>query len=382
MRVDPQLALAASARGWADTLHRFLADHGGARVRFHLLTPEDALSEDYDVLLIDDICSFLTPYLVERVTRAGRRVVGIYDPGEFPDGKDRLLEAGVHDVVEADAHPDEFLRVVARVLSLQPPPPLPEKTTVRPPAASGRVVAVGAPVGGCGATEVAVTLASILASSPAAVLVDADDLAPSVAQRLSLPLHPNLRTALDLLHFRHTDLEQALHPVGRLRVLPGLASGRDWGEVRPYDVVELVERLAADGSWVVVNVGGQLDPAGAGEGWGRYGLSRAMVARADHLVAVTLPSPVAVTRLVEWAAEARILAPETPLTVVLNRAPRSGFQRAEVEEELSRMLPEAQLVVAPVDGSVEEAAWEGRMVGRGRFRRALEGLAAVVGGSR
>lgn len=38
--IETELALAMSARNWADELHRFLADHGGARVRVTAMGPE------------------------------------------------------------------------------------------------------------------------------------------------------------------------------------------------------------------------------------------------------------------------------------------------------------------------------------------------------
>ena len=61
MSLGPELALAASARGWPDQLHRFLLDHGGGRVLARVMGPEQAAHDAYEVLLIDDVCSFLTP---------------------------------------------------------------------------------------------------------------------------------------------------------------------------------------------------------------------------------------------------------------------------------------------------------------------------------
>ena len=112
---DIEIALAVSTRQWSEHLHRFLVDHGGARVRLHVMQPGDAFSERFDVLLIDDICSFLSPHLVEKLNRADRRVVGVYDPDEFPDGKDRLLACDVTEVIEAHADPEEFLALVGQL---------------------------------------------------------------------------------------------------------------------------------------------------------------------------------------------------------------------------------------------------------------------------
>ncbi|HUP17291.1 MAG TPA: hypothetical protein VM848_14720, partial [Acidimicrobiia bacterium] len=62
--MGPDIALAASAREWPDRLHRFLLDHGGGRIVDRVMTPDQASDAGFDVLLIDDVCSFLTPRLV------------------------------------------------------------------------------------------------------------------------------------------------------------------------------------------------------------------------------------------------------------------------------------------------------------------------------
>ncbi|HSL25070.1 MAG TPA: hypothetical protein VLA54_02225, partial [Acidimicrobiia bacterium] len=87
-----EIALAVSAREWPDRIHRFLADHGGARVRAQILTPEDALAESYAILVIDDVSSFLTPRLVADLQLRRRLVLGVFDPADGPDGKERLRE--------------------------------------------------------------------------------------------------------------------------------------------------------------------------------------------------------------------------------------------------------------------------------------------------
>ncbi|MEX0657860.1 MAG: hypothetical protein WD080_01885, partial [Egibacteraceae bacterium] len=80
MTGEPEIALAASPRDWAQRLHRHLADHGGARVRATVLHPHDALAETYAVLVVDDTTSFLSHRLLDELRRTGRRVLGVYDP--------------------------------------------------------------------------------------------------------------------------------------------------------------------------------------------------------------------------------------------------------------------------------------------------------------
>lgn len=366
-----ELAFAASARPWADSLHRFLADHGGARVRTVVMRPEDVVSESFDVLVIDDVCSFLTPRLVEQARRNGRLVVGVFDGRDGADAKRRLLDCGVDDVVESEATPEEFITAVRGVMELAPYVPS-SAAPAAEPISRGRVVVVGSPPGGCGATEVAVGLGTVTG----AVVVDGDDVAPSAAQRMGAPLHPNLRTAIDIVHQQTDPVEQAVVPVHSFSLIPGLVNGEDWTQLHPGEVEAVIEEVAAVREAVIVNVGMGLERPQVGEG--RFGLARGLVRRADAIVAVGLPHPVGLTRLVRWVGEASVLAPDTPTTVAVNRMPRSSYQRAEIRRELSRALPEVPVMFLPEDKRVAEAAWAGEPVGSGPFRRALRNLAREV----
>lgn len=368
---DVELALAASARAWAGALHRFLADHGGARVRTILMGAEEALAEAYDVLLIDDVCSFLTPRLVEQVRRHGRLVVGVYDARDGADAKRRLLDCGVDDVIEDGASPEEFLGAVRSVLELAPYAPVASPSV--PPTERGRVVAVGAPSGGCGASEVAVALAQV----SKALLVDADDLAPSLAQRLGAPLLPNLRTAIDLVYHQSASIDEAIVDAGGLALIPGLASGEDWAQLHPGEVESVIDEASTHRTTVVVNVGAGLERPQVGEG--RFGLARGVVGRADVIVGVAVANPVSLARLVRWVGEASTLAPEVPMVVAINRIGRSPYQRGEIEAELQRAVPGLPVVFLPEDKRVSEAAWSGTTVGRGPFLRAVRRLAVEAG---
>jgi MinD-like ATPase involved in chromosome partitioning or flagellar assembly len=376
--MDAELAIALSAREWPDRLRRFLADHGGARVRLAALGPEDLLSESYDILLIDDSCSFLTPRLVELVSGRGRIVIGVYDSREFADGRSRLVECGVTTVVEAGSDPDEYLRVIAEVASSRRPPEEPPAVVAagegdEPPPGSA-MVAVGGPAGGPGATEVAVALASVLSRRGATVLVDADDHAPAVAQRLGLPLYPNVRTAIDVLDHRTGPLERTLHRVADagFLALPGLASAGDWSEVRPRQVTDLIGQLVAAHRHVVVNVGSRLETDGLGVGPGRYGMTRAIVERADRLVAVGAGTPVGVARLLEWLSTADSIRSGRRVDVLVNRAPDERFRRGELLDEITRTYQPASFGYLPDDPRVAHAAWDGKVVSRGRFRKAVD----------
>ena len=202
-----EVALAISAREWPDRIHRFLADHGGARVRAQVLTPDDAVAEDYQVLIIDDISSFLTPRLVAEIQRKRRQVLGVFDPADSPDAKESLQDCGVDQVIAADATADEFVVALRAMAILGPEHDSFENESEEARPGRPQVWVVGAPPGGCGATEVSISLAAQFARYGSVALVDLDDVAPAVAQRLGLALIPNLRSAIDVITHRQGSLE-------------------------------------------------------------------------------------------------------------------------------------------------------------------------------
>lgn len=383
---EPEIALAASPRDWAQRLHRHLADHGGARVRATILHPADALAERYDVLVVDDTTSFLSHRLLGELRRLNRRVIGVYDPDD-PGGKGELAELGVDVVLPATAETREFLDAVA-ALAVDTRPAVAEPAGSAVPHAltaaatgGGHVTVVGGPPGGCGATEVAVTLAAAVGHRGGpCVLVDADEVAPAVAQRLGLAPYPNVRVAVDAVEQGVGTLADALSPfdAGRFWVLPGLARAADWSQLRPTEIVDVVRALAGPGVHVVVNVGSRLEEVPGAGGPPRYASTRALTAAADALVAVAAPTPVGVARLLEWAADAGGLHAGAPLHLVVNRAPASRFARGEIAAELERSVAHTSLTFVPEDHRVTEAAWGCRLAAGGPFTRAVGSLAAAA----
>ena len=365
-----EVALAVSARSWPDRLHRSLADHGGARVRAQVLSPEDALAESYEVLIIDDISSFLTPRLVQELQRSNRMVLGVFDPTDGQDGKERLGGCGVDQVIESGASAEEFVVAVRTLVALAPRQQADEVDPASVALAGGRLIAVGAPPGGCGSTEVAIAVAQRLTRSGTTVLVDVDDIAPSVAQRLALRLLPNLRTAIDVVQHRGGDIDRSLQAVGRLNVLCGLSGANDWRDIRPVEIQDVFSELRRNFRFVVANVGSLLEETGFGEGE-RFGLSRSVVAAADVVIGVGLGQPVSLSRTIAWSLAAAALNPGATSSLLINRAPRSAFARGEIRTEISQATGRS-VEFLPTDDRVEAASWQGRPVPSGGFRRAVD----------
>ena len=73
---------------------------------------------------------------------------------------------------------------------------------------------------------------------------------------------------------------------------------------------------------------------------------------------VTLPSPVQVSRAATWYHAARQLNPLCPATVLVNRAPRSRYRRAELAEELTRATDGSSVRFLPRDPELESSELE------------------------
>ena len=377
---EVELGIAVSPRDWGERLHQFIADHGGARVRTRVMRTEDALGEKFDVLVIDDLTSYLSRRLVQQVQSAGKAVLGVFDRNEFAEGEKRLRSLGVDGVAEATASPEEFLRAISKIrvdshddaLGSQTAPDAPGPMPIDRP--TGLITAVGGPSGGVGRTEIALAIAVALRyRGTRTALVDADDQSPSIAQRLGLSLHPNLRTAVDALHHRSGTLHASLSFPRHLAVdtLVGLANPRDWIELRPGDVVEVIRELTDDWDQVVVDIGARVENLAYHGGSDRNGLARAVLSASDEVIVVSSPSPVGVARILDWLADAATLLSDTPVHCVFNRAPRSSFQRNEVMREFTRSFSPTTLTFVPDDRRVLESAWAGEPVPVGPFTRSI-----------
>lgn len=396
-----EIAIGVSHRSWAQELFRHVADHGGAVVRTRVLLEEDALESSYAVLVVDDTASVLSPRLVAELHRRDRRVIAVHAAGDHP-ARETLARLGVDAAIPDSATPEELVDAIvalapergpglvedtfaeiARELGHELPaggePPLHEEPA--PPLERGLVTAVLAVCGGAGASEVALALAAALRQrGERAVLVDADEVAPSLAQRVALPLVPNLRNAVDALERGVGSLQEALVALperdGGFDLLCGLANPRDWPGLRPESVAEVVGELARTHGQVVVNAGSRTEDVVAPGGLARYGITRAMVLVADQLVLVGGGTPIGVARTLDWLADHADVARSKPLHVALNQAPTATFKRGELEREVLRSFLPSSLTLLPSDKRVEEAVWNGHTVTSGPFAKAVRSLAA------
>jgi MinD-like ATPase involved in chromosome partitioning or flagellar assembly len=413
---DYTLGIIASARPWRSEFQAYVRDHvGGVRVKI-LREPRMAFEEQLDVIVIDDVSPFLNRSKVVMLQEHGVRVIGVFDP-EVQEGLGRgfLETLGVDLVLPGTMPPEEMIRAIS---ALEPQAQLRDRfddvvrglefgdaPTSAPPSPRGPVLAVGGPPAS-GSTEVAVALADVLAArGESTVLLDLDESAPSVGRRLNFALQPNVLSALETTAHRTRPLHEA---VGRrvpgapghvgFHVIPGLSNVDDWSQLRPHEVVDLLELASRTWRNTVVDTGSRIEDL-VGFGLDRYGASRTVLADADVLVGVCTATPLGVLRFLDWAAEIRALGRDNGMWVFVNQVPSgkrrgassdvraafdrmlgNGFRRAEVEEQLRENLDPRMVVgvaSAPYDERVERAAWDGTPVASGAFTRAIGELADV-----
>jgi hypothetical protein len=387
---EPEVALVFSPEAWVEGLHRHLTDHGGARVRQVIVDPSLAFDEDYGTLVVSHRWPGLTRTFVEAVHRRHRRLLGVFDPDE-PAGREFLVSLGVDRVLRSDASMGEFVDAFNALEPRRQPSEsvaaLEAAVEMRQPARPdsngdgsrrSRLVGVGG-TPGAGATELAIGLtAAFQGRRERVVLVDADEVVPSVAQRLGLPIEPNLRSAIEAVEYGMTDvggtIVRAAHD---LHVLTGLPNVSAWSQVRPSEVLDVIEALGQNRRRVVANIGSRLEDVGRG-GRSRYGISRAVISEAVDIIGVAPATPVGVTRLLGWVTEVRALNPSAPVQLAINRAPRDAFRRAEIEQEIRRTFEPESIGFLPYDARVEAAAWSGTFAASGPYAKAVAVLAAAV----
>src|SRR5213596_3382464 len=115
-----EIAIGVSHRPWAQGLFGYVADHGGARVRKRVLSDEDAIDGDYDVLVVDDSSSVLTRRVVQELHHRGRRVLAVHGAGD-QRAPEALRSLGVDATAEDDAGPERLVDLIAALAPARQP---------------------------------------------------------------------------------------------------------------------------------------------------------------------------------------------------------------------------------------------------------------------
>lgn len=390
------VGVVASTRAWRNELQTYVRNHVSGVRLIVLREPRAIMDEDFDVVVIDDVASLLNKLTIKRLRERGVGIVGVFDPDEDSGAGARLLhDLGVDVTITAGASAEELLRqigVLGPAVALQdqvrdyldaiepaPPAAVPR---VDPPGVS--LVAVAGVTGEPTGVEVAAALATAFAHrGERVIVVDANEVAPTLARFLAYALEPNLLTALDVL--RHgaaggTD-PLAVRSPGAVGTVPwdaivGMANPANWPQLREADLTTLLGELASRWDRVVAVVGPHLEEL-EGLGPERFGATRATVAASQAVVGVVPATRLGVLAWLDWAANVQDLVGPRPLWAALRRVPRSPFKQAELEAGLrTNVAPDllAGVCLLPDDPRVEDAAWQGAPLLRGPFVNAVTDL--------
>lgn len=366
-----KLAFAASTYDWSTRWEGYLADHGPHEVADMIAERRHIFDREWTVLVIDATSPLFSGSLVAEIRGRGRDVLAVWDPSD-PAGKDMALAAGVSVVVESDATTEELCRVVEPLAEMA----VPARPTRRAPVEAratrgGLVVAVGGPTPA--ASTVALGLAGLLAKRTPTVVIDANDVAPRVAQLLGLAPLPNLATAVKTEAAAMVDQCQAS---ADFWVLAGLGeAGVQWRDVGFRPCRTVIAALSRSFGATVVVTGPVIEDLGR-MGVDRFAASRAALAEADAVVAVGAASPAGVVDLTRWVAAAGV--ERFDLHLVATDAPPQRAARRDVADLMAN-LGAGTVTLLPTGGRrLGRAEWNGNL-GGGAMVRALRLLAASLG---
>ncbi len=395
------IAVSLSSRTWRGELQRHVRDHVADLVVVPVRDGIDCADRSPHVILLDDDTSWLSVPFLTKAREAGSVVVGLFDPDEADGhGHNYLQRLGVDYIKGSDV---SSLDLVEFIRSIRPLAGFDDRFAAlasvessRLPTDRRRLVSVGGPAG-AGATEVAVALARLW-SAGRPLLIDIDETHPTLARRLGLGIHPHLITAIETLRgersaltapaddhiFERATLADCVArravdgPPIPFDVIAGLASRDDWSLVRPDELGELLDEASARWPVVIARLGPQLEDLSRYVD--RYELSRSVARRSERVIGVCDATATGVLRFIDWLVDALTLIGDTPVDVVLNRAPRSASIRGQITQQLRDIAGDriGEIVTVPTDRKIERAAWEGNVATGGAFNRALAPLCSAI----
>jgi hypothetical protein len=394
------VGLVASHRAWRTEFARYVQDHiTGLRVR--VLRDPRAIDDNIDVVIIDDSSTFLNRESLRQLREAGVQIIGIYDPNEHQgQGQAHLNRLGIADVASAELMASQLVQLIQEVTkdldgdldqdladTLAQSPAM--VATIanplgpEPPTDRGTVITVGGP-SSLAAVEVAVGLAAELAvDRGTTLLIDIDETTPILSARLGYRLEPTVLDAIEKLYHADGDLSGTLTEPAQgsqgfapMHVLAGIANPDDWSLLGRDRCVDLLRRASEQWDQVVALSGSHL--YSLPQGVDRYGASQGAVGFADLVVGVCDPTPTGVLLGLDWLIDARRLRNGAPVWIVFAGRPRSGVQRADLVEAITREAGNdiiSGVMFVPLGADVERACWEGRVLTKGRFAKSMKSLA-------
>lgn len=379
MADDLTIAFISTDEDWFSRWASFIRDHGPAQVTDVIAERRTVFDRPWRVLVASASSPLLDQALVHALHERGRAVLAVFD-AEEPAAKQRALELGADDVIETTATTMELMAKAAAVApAVRPEHQVRRKrpVTSTPLRRTGQLIAVGGPIG-AQPEPVALGLGRVLGGQrrEPTLVVDANEVCPSLAQLVGLNPVPNLASAV-AAYRASTNMDDHLQEGDGYWLLAGLAEPSQWATVGARSVLSVVTSFAARFERTVAAVGPLAENLGAQSS--RFATTRAILQEADTIVVVGDASPVGVARLASYVADVRLVASTTPLYLAAGGAPRDRFRQREVLAALGDLgNPEASFVIASDDDRLERAHWQGQSVRRGPLVRSVAHMASTV----
>lgn len=389
------VGLGATKAAWSAQLRSFVRDHMAG------ITAETVLDgrqlarvgkRRWDVVVVDDVSRLFTPGDIGRAVEGGTVVIGLYDTAAGL-GRAYLEGLGVSRLLPVSVPTAELAALIAEVgpvnAGFSPQPDAARHGSKAVVAARrGSLTVCSSVSGGAGVTEALVGLAECWAKQSRVLVVEANPLSATLAARLCRDPAYGLAWALGRIGQGRRALPDGLSPpqdgtggLGGFDVVCQSASPGGPPVASPVHLSVLVEEGLAGYDHVLVEAGPLL-VAAAGTPTDRFSAGRAMLAVADRVVVFAGPDPESAARLVEWRAAAVEVGVSASLWVVFGRVPGRGVfegsQLTGLVEASTGPAGFAGVRLLPEDPVVGRARWNGELVWRGRWLKAVDRLAAEL----
>lgn len=387
------VGLGATKAAWSAALRSFVRDHMTGITAETVLDGRQlarAGKRRLDVVVVDDVSRIFAPGDIGRAVEGGTVVIGLYDT-EVGLGRTYLEGLGVSRLLPASVPTAELAALIAEVGPVNAgfsPQPEAIRAVPRVIARRGSVTALTSVSGGAGVTEALVGLAECWAKRSRVLVVEANPLSASLAARLHRDPAYGLGWALGRVGQGRRALPEGLSPpqdglveLGGFDVVCQSASPGGPSAVDPVLLAALVEEGSAGYDHVLVEAG-PLVAAAPRTPIDRFSAGRALLAAADRVVVFAAADPEAAARLVEWRSEAVEAGVNGPVWAVFGRVPGrgafEGSQLAGLVEASSGPAGFTGVRTLPEDPVVGRARWNGELVWRGRWLKAVDRLAAEL----
>jgi hypothetical protein len=393
-----RVVIAATTAPWSAALRSYVRDHAQG-VRVEVVMDRAALARTLgavDVLFVDDVMRTFSASDIFRAQQAGAFVIGVSD--QAGAGEKYLAELGVDKVVTAVSPTAELVAlaweaskasgtVVGREAVAEDFARARAAGTANERGTRLPVLSVWTKVsGGVGLSEAVVAAAEHLSQCHRVLLVEAEELSPVMLSRLSRSPEGGLPWAvsrkaqgLPALPDALSAPRQASPVIGHFDVVcaaanPAQALNASHLESFILEAVSSYDCVLVEASWLV----------GSPTARERFSATRALLQRAASVVVLAAPDPEGAARLVQWKSVALAHGIEAPTWAAFGRARPSRYERSHlgsIVESNTGRYPFARIVFLPEDPLVARARWNGELVWKGPFQRAVGALATEAVGS-